>query len=202
MKHLFKKINNSSACRSIIRPKDEPFDKLVVKPLLEFNLCIHMFNYCKTLPKEWVSDFHLWPIDLKINMDHIWTVANQETNYDVSCQIAFSRQGFCIKCYCDLDLWPTGLNICMGSSNDCHQSSYQVQWWVYESLINFSRYWADTVFGFATVTLTFDLKMFRGRLLSMTSLPTKYHDCHSKTFQDIERTCFLHKMLLWPWHLT
>jgi len=48
----------------------------------------------------------------------------------------------------------------------------------------------------ATVTLTFDLKMYRGHLLSMTNLPTKYHDCHSETFQDIERTWFLHKMLL------
>jgi len=33
-------------------------------------------------------------------MDHLWTVANQETNYDVSCLIAFkllSRHVFCIK---------------------------------------------------------------------------------------------------------
>ena len=41
-----------------------------------------------------------------------------------------SRHGFCIKCYCDLDLWPT------------------------------------------------DLKMYRGHLLTMTNLSTKYHDCH------------------------
>jgi len=42
-----------------------------------------------------------------------------------------SRQGFCIKCYCDFDLWPT------------------------------------------------NLKMYRVHLLTMTNLPTKYHDCHS-----------------------
>jgi len=47
-----------------------------------------------------------------------------------------------------------------------------------------------------------DLKIYRGHLLSMANLPTKYHDCHSETFQDIERTWFFHKMLLWPWHLT
>jgi len=47
-----------------------------------------------------------------------------------------------------------------------------------------------------------DLKMYRGHLLSMTNLPTKYHDCHSETFQDIEWKWFLYKMLLWPWHLT
>jgi len=159
LKHLFKKINNSSACRSIIRPKDEPFDKLVVKPLLEFNLCIHMFNYCKTLPKEWVSDFHLWPIDLKINMDHIWTVANQETNYDVSCQIAFkllSRQGFCIKCYCDLDLWPTGLNICRGHLMTVTSLPTKYN----ESHSNFSRYWADTVFSFAKNNYNCDLDLW------------------------------------------
>ena len=40
----------------------------------------------------------------------------------------------------------------------------------------------------ATVTLTFDLKIYRGHLLTMTNLHTKYHDCHSETFKDIERT--------------
>jgi len=44
--------NKSSACRSIICPKDEPFAKLVMKTLLECNLCIYMFIYCKTLPKD------------------------------------------------------------------------------------------------------------------------------------------------------
>ena len=41
-----------------------------------------------------------------------------------------------------------------------------------------------------------------GNLLRMTNLPTKNHDCHSETFQDIERTRFLHKMLLWHWPLS
>jgi len=41
-----------------------------------------------------------------------------------------SRHEFCIKCYCDLDLWPS------------------------------------------------DLKVYRGHLLTMTNLPTNYHDCH------------------------
>jgi len=185
-------------------------------------------------------------------MDLIWTVANQETNYDISCQIAFkllSRHGFCIKCYCDLDLWPTGLNICRGHLMNVTSLPTKYN----ESLINFSRYWADTVFGFAkillwpwpstlkcigvvywvwpvflpsTMTVTrklfkilsghsfcikcycdldlwpSDLNIYRGHLLSMTNLPTKYHDCHLATFQDIEQTWFLHKMLLWPWHLT
>ena len=44
----------------------------------------------------------------------------------------------------------------------------------------------------ASVTLTFDLKMYRDHLLSMTNRSTKYHYCHSETFQDIERTWFLH----------
>jgi len=48
----------------------------------------------------------------------------------------------------------------------------------------------------ASVTLTFDLQMYRGHLLGMTNRFTKYHDCHSETFQNIERTWFLHKMLL------
>jgi len=42
-----------------------------------------------------------------------------------------SGHGFCIKWYCDLDLWPS------------------------------------------------DLKIYRGHLLTMTNLPTKYHDCDS-----------------------
>jgi len=33
-----------------------------------------------------------------------------------------------------------------------------------------------------------DLKMYWGHLLMTTNLSTKYHDCHSLTFQDIERT--------------
>jgi len=36
----------------------------------------------------------------------------------------------------------------------------------------------------------------------MTNLSTMYYDCHSETSQDIERTWFFHKMLLWLWHLT
>ena len=112
--------NKSSACRSIIRPKDEPFDKLVVKTLLEFNLCIHMFIY-------W-----LWPIFLLSTM----TVTHK----------LFKNQN-----------------------------------------IERTRFLHKT-----TVTLTFDLKMYRGHLLSMINLSTKYQDCHSETFQDIERTWFLH----------
>jgi len=63
-----------------------------------------------------------------------------------------SRHVLCIKCYCDLDLWPQNVQ---GSSTDHDQPSYNVEW---SSLINFSRYWADMVFALnATVTLTFDL---------------------------------------------
>jgi len=51
-----------------------------------------------------------------------------------------SRHGFCIKWYCNLDLWPSNLKI-----YGCH-------------------------------------------LLTMTNLPTKYHDCHSYFFQDTKRT--------------
>jgi len=47
-----------------------------------------------------------------------------------------------------------------------------------------------------------DLKMYRGHLLRMADLPTKYHDCHSESFQDIEWKWFLDKMLLWPSPLT
>jgi len=52
------------------------------------------------------------------------------------------------------------------------------------------------------VTLTFDLNMYRGHLLSMTNLPTKYHNCQSETFQDIGRTWFCIKCYcdldIWP----
>jgi len=85
------------------------------------------------------------------------------------------------------------------SSSDCNQSSYQVQWL---SLKLFQILSGHVFCINATVTLTFDLKLYRGHLLSMTNLPTKYHDCHSETFQDIERTWFLHKMLLWLCYLT
>ena len=61
-----------------------------------------------------------------------------------------------------------------------------------------------------------DLKIYRCHLLSMTNLSTKYHDCHSETFQDIEQAWFLHKnatvtltfdllnskfigVIYWPW---
>ena len=47
-----------------------------------------------------------------------------------------------------------------------------------------------------------DLKIYMGHLMTMTNLPTKYHDCHSKTFQDIEQTSFCIKcdcdLDLWP----
>jgi len=42
-----------------------------------------MFIYCKTLLKDWKSKWLLpltyWPQN---NIDHLWTVANQESNYD------------------------------------------------------------------------------------------------------------------------
>jgi len=109
----------SFACRSIIRPKDEPLDKLVVKTLLESNLCIHMWIY-------WP-----WPVFLPGTM----TVTQKLFKI-------LSRLGFCINCYCDLDSWPTYLNI------------------------------------------------YRGHLLTMTNLHTKFNDCHSETFQVIEQTRF------------
>jgi len=44
--------------------------------------------------------------------------------------------------------------------------------------------------------------MYRGHLLSMNNASTKYNDCHSETFQDIERTWFFIKRYcdldLWP----
>jgi len=135
---------------------------------------------------------------------------------------------FCIKWYCDLDLWPSDLKIDRGHQLTMTNLPYQEPWL---SLINFSRYWADMVFALnGTVTLTFDLvtskfigiiywpwpiflpstmtvthklfkilsghgycikwycdldlwpndlKICRGHLLTMTNLPTKYHDCHS-----------------------
>ena len=47
-----------------------------------------------------------------------------------------------------------------------------------------------------------DLKSYGGHLLIMTNLPNKYHDCHSETFQDIERTYFYFKCYcdldVWP----
>ena len=89
------------------------------------------------------------------------------------------------------------------SSSDSDQSSYQVQWL---SLINFSWYWADTIFCikcYCDLDLwPSDLKMYRGQLMSMTNLHTLYHDCHSWIFQGIKWKWFLHRMLLWPWHLT
>ena len=44
-----------------------------------------------------------------------------------------------------------------------------------------------------------DIKLYKGHLLSMTNPPTKYHDCHLETFQEIKRTWFLQKMPIWPW---
>jgi len=44
----------------------------------------------------------------------------------------------------------------------------------------------------ATVTLKFDLKIYKNHLLTMSNLPTKKHDFHSLTFQDIEQTRFLY----------
>jgi len=47
-----------------------------------------------------------------------------------------SGHRFCIKCYCDLDLWPSKLKMHRGNHD---QFSYQVEWL---SLKNVSRYWA------------------------------------------------------------
>ena len=95
---------------------------------------------------------------------------------------------FCIQCYCDLDLWPSDLK-CIGVI-----------------------YWPWPIFLPSTMTVTqkllkilsghgfcikcycdldlwpSNLKIYRGHLLSITNLLTKYHDCHSKSFQDIKRT--------------
>jgi len=109
----------------------------VLKTLLECNLAFICSSTARLCWKtESQNDFHLWPIDLKINMDHLWTLATV----------------FRIKCYCDLDLWPKNVK---GSSIEYDKFSYQVPWL---SPRNFSWYWADMVLVLnATVTLTFDL---------------------------------------------
>jgi len=62
-----------------------------------------------------------------------------------------------VKSNCDLTIWPTDLTMYSGHllTSDHDKPSYQVKWL---SLLNFSRYWADTVFALnATVNLTFNL---------------------------------------------
>jgi len=101
-----------------------------------------------------------------------------------------SGHGFCIKWYCDLDLviwkilgaiywpWPIFLPNAMNVTHKLFKilsgHGFCIKWYCDLDL------WPS------------DLKFFRGHLLTMTNLPTKYHDCHSLTFQDIERTWFLH----------
>jgi len=103
----------------------------------------------------------LWNLYLSLTSAFICSsTAHDQSSYQVQLLSLikffkiYSRHGFCIKCYCNLDIWSS------------------------------------------------DLKMYRGHLLSMTNLPTKYDGCQSEIVQDIERTRLLHKMLLWPWHLT
>jgi len=136
--------NFSSACRSIICPMDELFDKLVVKTLLEFNLCIQMFIYWPWpvfLPSTMTVTHKLFKIlrghflhkcycdlDPKMYRDIYWEWPIFLPSTTTVTQKLFKvlrRHGYCIKCYCDLDIWPT------------------------------------------------DLKSYRGQLLTMTNLPTK-----------------------------
>jgi len=66
-----------------------------------------------------------------------------------------SGHGFCIKWYCDLDLWPSHLKFYRDHLLTMTNLATQVPWL---SFINFLRYWADMVFALnGTVTLTFDL---------------------------------------------
>jgi len=87
-----------------------------------------------------------------------------------------SGHGFCIKCYCDLDLGPSDLKIFRGHL----QYSYQVEWL---ALINFCKILSGHVFcikSYCDLDLwPTDLKMYRDHLLSMANLPTKYHAWHS-----------------------
>ena len=44
-KYKTKDLTRAPHVGALIRPKDKPFNKLVMKTLLEFHLCIHMFIY-------------------------------------------------------------------------------------------------------------------------------------------------------------
>jgi len=87
-----------------------------------------------------------------------------------------SRHTFCIKCYCDLDLWP---------------KMYRVIYWVWPIFVPCRMTVTHKLFkilsghGFCIKWYCdldlwpSDLRMYRGNLLTMINLPIKYHDCHS-----------------------
>jgi len=128
----------------------------VVKTLLEFNLCIHIYMFISfhdqsSYQVQWLS--LIQDIERK---RFLHKNASVTLKFDLltsnfigiiywPCPIflpstmaityklfkILSWHCFCIKCYCDLDIGPT------------------------------------------------DLKMYKGHLLNMTNLRTKYNDCHS-----------------------
>jgi len=128
----------------------------VVKTLLEFNFCIHMFIY-------WP-----WPVFLPSTM----TVTHKLFKI-------LSGHGFCIKCYCDHDIWPTDLKI------------YRVIHWPWPILLPSTMTVTHKLFkilsryGFHIKCYCdldlwpSNLKICMGHLMSMTNLSTKYHECHS-----------------------
>jgi len=147
----------------MIRPKDEPINKLAVhlgEKWFVLLACVKVdwkmefdnaTRYCIILP---CAHYGCTTIILYVQIykGHLLTMTNQ-MGYQIpwlsyrNYSSYLSRHGFCMKSYCDLNIWPTDLK-CLAV----------ICWPV-----------------------------------TMTNLPIKYmyHDCHSKTFQDIERTWFL-----------
>jgi len=97
-----------------------------------------------------------------------------------------SEHGFCIKCYCDFDLVTSKF--------------IGVIYWVWPifllSRMNVTHKLFKILSGHSFCIKCFcdldlwpsDLKIYRGHLLTMNNLLTKYHDCHSETSQEIGRT--------------
>jgi len=154
----------------MIRPKDEPFNKLAV----------HLGKKLTKVCIKWYCDLDFWPSDLKIYRGHLLTMTNLHAKYMTVTHKLFkilSGHGFCIKWYCDLDLvdskfvgviywpWPIFLPSTMTVTHKlCKILSghgFCIKWYCDLDL------WSS------------DLKIYRGHLLTMTNLPTTYHDCHS-----------------------
>jgi len=117
---------------------------------------------------DMVFAWKAWPISLSSTM----TVTHKLFKI-------LSGHGFCIKWYCDLDLWPCDLNIYRGHLLTMTNLSTKVMTVTHKLFTILSGHGYCIKWYYDLDLWPCDLKIYRGHLLTMTNLPTKYHDCHS-----------------------
>ena len=147
-------------------------------------------------------DLDLWPIDLKINRDHLFTKVYLPTKFEAS----GAKRSWVISCTRWSKLaWPLTLTFDLLTWNinrdhlltkDYLTTKFEASGAKCSWVISCTR-WSKLAWP---LTLTFDLKINRDHLFTKDYLPTKFEACGAKRSWVI--SCTRWSKLAWPLTLT